>query len=481
MRFAGLIVGVALTCAARGDYRFEDPRNFLGVWSGPVHERVAYARAMGYSHLLYATGMEHVKEASGLWFILESPEYDAYTRVLDTAKMYTPAQIKEFEEMCAIKDAAEPFPHNIATGWFMDQHEAAIRGTTNGLAFSQFSVQANFQKKAVIDKVVAKTVARIRAIEKANPAFRFGGFCWDVPDPTGDFYGTKEGWTRPRQVTLAHWTGKDCVSLRPGETVDYPTYSEGTLRYRMALRRAVAPINRNAVLIVDPWSIGRDWVMRFVNGGFMGEEFREARADFVMSEGPKGFLDPVCFTNGFLRADQIAYSCDIHPYDYAGEIGNIGLAASHGAWSVWYGCPCPTAKTIRDVPPRMKLAHELPRLENLNNTPLASRRWDAEAGIYDSPTAHLCKDVVWAIHPYTKRLYFCLTSPTATIKLPAGFKVGKVTALTSLFEDYRWPKLQKVFGETPDGGLKISPGFEYVVGEAFVVTPLSLLKSGERK
>ena len=470
-----LALPLALACTAHGEFRFEDPRNFLGVWIGSTHERVAYARAMGYSHVLYASGMENVKDAAGLWFILESPEYDAYPRTIDENKTYTPAQIREYEEMCAMRDSSAPFPRNIATGWFYDQHESAIRGSTNGLAFRQYSVQANFQKKVVIDKIISKTVAHILAIEKRNPKFRFGGFCWDVPDPTGDFYGMKDGWARPRQVTLAHWTGKDCVSLRPGETVDYPTYSEGTLRYRMALRRAVAPINPNAVLIVDPWSVGRDWVMRFVNGGFTGEEFRDARADFVMSEGPKGFLDPVCFTNGFLRTDQIAYSCDILPYDYAAEIRNIGLTASHGAWSGWYGCPCPTAKSIRDVPPRMKLAHELPRLENLNNTPLALRRWDETNGTYDSPTAHIDPGVVWAIHPLTKRLYFCFTSPDSAIRLPKDFKPEKINALTSLFEDYRWPKLEKVFQTTPEGELKIRPGFGYVTGEAFVITPSRVL------
>ena len=136
MRFAGLLVGVALAFAACGEYRFGDPRNFFGVWVGPPRERVLYARAMGYSHVLYAKGIEREKEAAGLRFILESPEYDAYTRVLDTGKAYAPEQIREFEEMCAIKDADAPFPRNIATGWFMDQHEAAIRGSTNGLAFS---------------------------------------------------------------------------------------------------------------------------------------------------------------------------------------------------------------------------------------------------------------------------------------------------------------------------------------------------------
>ena len=44
--------------------------------------------------------------------------------------------------------------------------------------------------------------------------------------------------------------------------------------------------------------------------------------------------------------------------------------------------------------------------------------------------------------------------------------------LTSLFEPYRWPKLQKVFSVTPQGELKILPGFEYVVGEGFVAIPI---------
>ena len=482
MRCKLSINGVSFACAvlcaafvqtsAFGEYRFEDPRNYFGVWSGPVDERVAYAKTMGYSHILYAKDMENVKGASGLRFIIETPEYIAYPRSMDEDKEYTPEEKAEIKSMCAMKDASAPFPHNMASGWFADQHEAAIRGTTNGLAFRKYSLQANFQKKEVTDKIVSRICEYVKSIQERNPKFKFGGFCWDVPDPTGDFYGMRDDWPRPKQVTLAHWTGKDSVSTRPGEKLDYTTYSEGFLRYRIALRRAVAGINPKAAFIVDPWNIGRDWVMRFVNGGFDGEEFRDARADLVMSEGPDHFFEPECFTNGFLRADQIAYSCDLLSYDYGKEIANIGLVASRGAWSVWFGNPCPTMRNIRDVPPRMKLAHELPRLENLNNTPLEARRWDAQNAVYDSPTAHIDKDVVWAIHPYTKRLFFCFTSPTAVLKLPDGFKVEKVNALTSLFQLYRRAKLQKVFSISDGGELRISPGHEYVVGEAFIAIPV---------
>jgi len=483
MRFrpVACIACTAVLLAARAEYRFEDPRNFFGVWSGPVQERVTYARTMGYSHILYSDGMYGAKGASGLWFVLESPEYATYQCNIDDSKTYPPEKIAELEEMCAMKDASAPFPHNLATGWFHGTMETRIRGGTNGVSYSSHAIQPNFQKKAVIDKIVSRVVNRIRQIEKRNPDFKFGGFCWDVPNPSGDFYGfpkdegaSTPAWKRgrPGQVTLAHWTGRDCVSLRPGDTVDYPTYSEGCLRYRMALRRAAALINPKVALIVDPWDIGKNWVKPFFDGGFTDEEFRDARAEFVMSEGAEGFLDQMCFTNGFLKADQIAYACDEMPYDYENDIRNLGLAASRGAWSVWFGCPCPGVTSIRDVPPRMKLAHEVPRMENLNNTPLSKRRWDAENGIYDSPTAHLDKDVVWVVHPYTKRVYFCCTSPSAVIRLPKGFKAGRVTALTSLLEDYRlsWFRLKDVFRVSQSGELRIAQGSEFVVGEAFVVS-----------
>ena len=139
-----IVCGVALF-TARAEYRFEDPRNFFGVWSGPVQERVTYARVMGYSHILYSNGMYGVKGASGLWFVLESPEYATYLCNIDDSKTYPPEKIAELEEMCAKKDASAPFPHNLATGWFHGTMETRIRGVTNGVSYSRHAVQPNFQ------------------------------------------------------------------------------------------------------------------------------------------------------------------------------------------------------------------------------------------------------------------------------------------------------------------------------------------------
>lgn len=112
------------------------------------------------------------------------------------------------------------------------------------MPYSSFSAQLNFQKKSVIDRTVKKIVrARQGLVTGKNPKFKFGGCSWDVPDPTGDFYGISPDWKRPRQVGLEFWTGKDSVSVREGEKLDYPTYTEGTLRYLCALRRAARALN----------------------------------------------------------------------------------------------------------------------------------------------------------------------------------------------------------------------------------------------
>ena len=84
--------------------------------------------------------------------------------------------------------------------WFWDIWEADISG--NKMPYSSFSAQLNFQKKSVIDRTVKKIVERARAVTGKNPKFKFGGCSWDVPDPTGDFYGISPDWKRPQQVGL---------------------------------------------------------------------------------------------------------------------------------------------------------------------------------------------------------------------------------------------------------------------------------------
>lgn len=448
------------------NYKLDDFRNYYGSWAGAPLESLRFAKNMGYKYVLYMNGMERFKEAEGLYFVFETPEYFTYDRHLDTTKTYPKSKIVEWEKLCAIKDASKPFPHNLATGWFWDWWESDITGAIQ--PYKSFSVQLNFQKKEIIDRTVAMIIKKAEGIMKRNPKFKYGGCSWDVPDLTGDFYGTNPKWKRPRQVGLEYWTGKDCVSLREGETVDYKTYSEGTIRYMMALRKASRKLNPDVKFTVDPWFIYRDYVRHFEEKGFIAPEFVDARADFIMTESfADDFItDKRNFANGMINPSMVSTSSDLSAYDYPREINNIGLAASAGAWSNWFGNPCPTAKSIRDIPARMKLTRALATWENLNNTPLQKRNWNKEKLEYHSTTAGMNKDAIWAIHPENKNLYFCFTSPDGVVKIPDGFAIKNINVLDSLFGVYRWPKVKNLF-IIENNEIRLKKDSEYIIGEGF--------------
>ena len=197
-------------------YDRDDYRNFFGIcWRGSPQENIDYARQMGYTSIFYRNGMEKCKNAAGMKFYLESPEYATYTRAVDVSKKYSPEEIRKFETFAALKDASKPFPENLATGWFMPP---------NGI-----TIIPDFQQKKVIDRTVDKIIERIRKIEKARPGFKFAGAAWDVPQAEGDFWTGKKGnpMSNGRQVPISHWTGSGSASKHPDVTHDYPTHELG--------------------------------------------------------------------------------------------------------------------------------------------------------------------------------------------------------------------------------------------------------------
>ena len=118
------------------------------------------------------------------------------------------------------------------------------------------------------------------------------------------------------------------------------------------------------------------------------------------------------------------------------------------------------------MPPRMKIARALATWENLNNTPLSARNYDPEKNAYDSPTAHMCGGCVWATHPETKRIFFCMTSPDGEVRIPEGWDVERICALDSVFGEYRWAKPGAAF-DVSGGKIRMKEGGKYVSGEGF--------------
>lgn len=448
------------------DYKIDDYRNFFCTWPDTARDALTYAKNMGYRHVSYINGMENYRDSDGLYFVLESPEYFTYKKNIELDKEYSAKQIAEWENSCAMKDASKPFPANMATGWFFALF--TVDGEPN---FNSTCLLLNFQKQKIIDRTVDIVYKKAEAIIKKNPNFKLGGCIWDVPQPTGDFYGFRDGAKRPGQVKLEVWTGKDSVSVPDGVKLDYNTYSEGLTQYRRQLRAACKKLNPNVKFIMDPWDLYRDYIEHV-------EKLKLPRGDpslgdLLMSESPRieFTTDERIFTSGYIDKEHVATSNDTCFYNFKKDIENIAAAAAIGGWSIWYGMPGFNVKSIRDVPAREKITHAVATWENLNHTPLSQRLWNADRGTYDSPTAHMSADVVWAIQPETNRLFFSFLSPTASVRIPEGQDVEIIYVLDSLFSEYKMPNIIKDLSKAfsiKNGKISINDGYGYICGEGFV-------------
>ena len=452
------------------DYKVDDYRNYFGCWIGHPKDNLRFARNMAIRHLIYLRGMENLPESKGMYFYFSDPEYcGVYKRMMDFKKVptYTKEQIAHWMDFCAMKDASLPFPDCMATGWFNRFNHREWK--PDHPEYGVVTLVLNMQKKKVIDAVVKRNKERAEAIEKRNPDFKFAGFVWDVPQLDGDFWGEIRGKTRVsyKQCGLSHWRGVDSASFPKGQKPDYPTYSEGRVAFYRAMRAAFAGREKPIRLIVDPALIWGHYLADFVRLGVKPGD--PALADYIQLEaGSDNYLkNKKAWSSGYIKAENTATACDLYAYDFLKEIRAVGASASVGAWSVWFGNPCPTLTSIRDVPARMKISRAVATWENLNNTPISQRHWDSLSNTYNSPTAHLSKDVVWAIHPETKKLFFCFLNPDAKIKLPKGMTVKMIRPLTPLFDEYMYPSVFKNF-DIKDGYLSLSKKHAYSVGDAFV-------------
>ena len=407
-------------------YELNDFRNFFGLcWNGTVQEVLTYATNMGYTHVMYMSGMEYNKLSNGLTFVLESPEYVTYKRIVDLRKTYSPEQIAEWERICAVVFPDKKFPQNMATGWWFDDNV--------------FSLQLDFQQKAVHDITISRIIKRIEKITKVNPNFKFGGFAWDVPQPYGDFNDHKKGKYMNRQITLEFWTGKDATPERSGIKHDYPTYFAGYFEFCRSIMDAARKINPDAKFIVEPYYTYNHWV-KFYESDFFKSKGKDAKfytADFILCEGHTNdyLKDARVFKSEFV-SPAIVGTSDPHCILEKALRNTTGATAVIGSWSTIYGRYggydiSPLAKSLRDIPASVKLARLIPVWENLNNIPLKSRSF--VEGVYSSPTAYMSADVYWAKQPAKNRLLAVFHNTKGEVNVPKEYKIVSVEFLDTLF------------------------------------------------
>lgn len=413
------------------DYKLDDFRNFFGLcWIGNGHDTLAYARQMGYRHVYFQWGMERDPLSDGMFFVLESPEYNVYPRVVNINKKYTPEEKKWFELNCSLIAPEKPFPQNMATGWFFPP--------------DRFTANLDLQQERVIEEITNKVIEFTKNIERNSKNFKFSGYAWDVPQPFGDFYS--EHPTRKMdngaQVTLAHWTGKDASVKHPDVTQEYATYSEGHFEfYRRLFEKARKQINPEAKWIVEPASVYNDW-MRYMEWPFMkakGDGRKNYMPDLVATECTETefITDKRNFESGLIDMAHVGTTTpDV--FDDATLRLIAATAATHGSWTGWFGRPGGTGnnpgfRTINDMPARLKLNRAVAVWENLNHTPLSQRKWDGTN--YSSPTAGMTPEVIWALQPQTHKLFFVFLSEDGKFEIPAGYKVDNIYHTDGLFRE----------------------------------------------
>lgn len=404
----------------------KDYRDFYGIaWRGDVESNLRFAKQMGYDFVLYQRGMETNPLAADLGFYLDGPEYQVYPvpRNFDPTKTYTARERKLYEKYFVKKDN-QPFPTNLATGWFFTP--------------KVFSVEPDYQDQEVIDYFIDHIVHRVKTLERKDRRFLFAGYAWDVPNLTGDFWdkqqahGGKGG--GGRQVTVAHWTGTDSAYKPSGTTFRYATVSDGHAAFYRQLftqTRAQFPAAR---FIIEPYRIWENWLALVKDR----PDAKEIMPDLILQEsGGKEFAtDARIFGSGLIKGHE-AVGCST-PNCFT-EKENRELAAQaavHGSCFGWFGRfggtgNMPNFKNVGDVPARLQLVRRVAAWDNRNGFPLAKRSWDGKT--YSSPGSYISESVIWSTHPKTGKLFVVWLRPDGVVKIPAGLNFKTIQRTDNLF------------------------------------------------
>ena len=373
-----------------------DFRNFYGIaWDGKPADNMAYAQQMGYDYIIYAGGMENEENATNIRFYLESPEYFTYTRSVDRNREYTAEEKESISSFSALKDASLSFPDNLATGWF----------TTP----DRFTILPDFQQQRVVDEVIERIFQKVEELQRPEKGFIFGGFAWDVPQLSGDFFD-KQQRLGGNQQTLAYWRGVDSGDLYPGNTHEYTTHSDGRAAFYKTLFKRTKEKYPDAKFIMEPWQIYDEWI----KGVALRDDAKELIPDMLLQEKPglEFITDKRIYDSG-LTDDTCVGSTTPNIFGEDKNRETAAMAAIHGSSFGWFGRfggtgNMPRYKNVYDVPARLLLVRVIPDWENKNGTPLEDRKWSE--GVYSSPNAYISEDLIYAVQPKTGKIFVVFNS-----------------------------------------------------------------------
>ncbi|MEI6051147.1 MAG: hypothetical protein WCQ44_00465 [Opitutaceae bacterium] len=424
--------GLDHTTAKAGELSPKDYRDFYGItWNGDNQSNLQFAKQMGYDFIMYRRGMESHELATDIGFYLESPQYavSPVPRSINLDKTY-PAKEREIYEKYFAKKSGQPFPTNMATGWFS--------------APRVFSVEPDFQDQEVVDYFVARIIAYATSLERRERNFVFSGYAWDVPNLTGDFWdkmqahGGKDG--GGKQISLAFWTGADRAYQPAGAVFSYSTYSDGHAAFYRQLFLQTRARFPEARFIIEPYKIWEDWLALVKDRS----DVKEIMPDLILQEsggnqvarGTEFATDKRIFDSGLIKGHGSVGSTTPNCF---GEKENREIAAQaavNGSVFGWFGRfggtgNMPGYKNIREVPARLQLIRRVAAWENRNGIPLSERSWDGR--VYSSPGSHISESVIWSTHPKTGKIFVVWLEPDGVVRMPPGLKFASIQRTDNLF------------------------------------------------
>ena len=502
-----LIIFPACLFLLSGDIAFaqttadERWKNYFGInYLDTPSNRIRYAKQMGYDYITLrgsSWDSDAVKAAmaaqgvTGLKFYINNPhmtsgmmstlpDYAIISNLkgasggvnIVSGHAYTEDQKRWYNQRMA-QGTAAAWPNNLAPGWY-DQ----LPNTDNPQGI--FTAIWDFQQQAVIDEVVGKIIALMRASESSALNFKCDGWTQDVPTLNGDFHKLQDG-GQPN-TTISYWTGTDSGLLYRERSHEYPTYADGVAAFYKQLRIAITEVFPGAKWIIDPSRIYAppasgidDWISKIKDRA----DKNDLTPELLMEEGAStDFVDlPLNFGFGLnITKDRVGS----HQRTKVEEDRNRLIAAKagiNGAWYNWFmlfgwpnasaGWTMPYWTHVADVYPRIKLIRHIPNWDNLNKIPLSNRACVECAKIYFNNTtnkvedhsnhdlivyestdsagniqSHVDKDVMYSRHPggvansaNKGKLFAVFNSTNGVIKISPGETISSVRRANEYFEE----------------------------------------------
>lgn len=421
-------------------------KNFHAIsWRGDADENIRYARQMGYDYIGISRAPSYYinnQNVRGLNFYIDGPAKRAilnlgYSETIEISRItdsdpnndFTQAEI-DFYNRYMVWKSYDPFPYNLATGWWFSP--------------TNFMPRWDFQQQAVIDLVIEQAISIARSYENKNLPFTFAGYIFDVVRLQGDFcIWNSARASNNEAVDLSYWTGVSSGLKHGTITHEYATYEDGFAAFLKTLKVRMKQEFPNSKLIFEPWVLyGRNMRDEYIYQISSRADRDELTPDLLLSEAPNtDFVDNANnFNSGVnVTRDMVGNS----QRSVVGEPENRLIAAKagiNGAWYDWFGrwgvggnYTMPDFQNITEVYPRLKLIRCLPNWDNLNNVPLADRSWDGS--VYRSANSFASSDVMYSRHPKTGKLFAVFLTTNGVIRINSGETVTSVSRTNDYFEE----------------------------------------------